>query len=749
MTRGRDIAGTGASPAGRIGALCVRRPVTAMIAWLAVIVPLSLAGVGVEGRLQSLAMTMTTSPSGEVLVRQQQAFGPRNLAVVALAGPPGRLAAERDRLTRRLRRDGIVLAGPVMTGRDGAWMLVAQMRGSDSLLTRRTTPALRRTVDATVRPPVRAYMTGYVDAGSVLIERSIDDIRRFELIAAPLLLIVLLAVFRTPLGAAMPLLIGLTTIGACGGALALLDRLMAVDVFAFSIASMMGLALGVDYALVIVSRFREERGAGSPVAAAAAATAAAAGETVLTAGAILFGGGAAIALIVPGAVIGSAAIGLMLAALFSVLGAIVVLPAMLRLTGHLLDRWPLLGRPPRPGHGRFAARVARPLSRPVLWNMAALALLLPLAYLGLRMPTGPSGYAEIPKDSVQATDARAAAALFGWRFHPYQVLLEVPGGRHITDPDVLTRLEAWQDRMSADPQVRAVFGPGTIAARTRQFARRGLPATTSGALLLAAIRAGPPAIRDQVGTSLNLDRGGNAALVTIFGTRSAVRAGDPLRAIVERRARELARATGGRAGVTGPAAVVQDFETGLQRALPRLLIALALLTFAALLVILRSWPHALIAVALNALTTAATCGGLALLFGGADPLLGGGGYIDLLPAIAIIGVVFALSIDYTLFLLMRMHEHFRDSGDPERAISEGLRTTASVITGAAVMMLGVFLAFSTSSLIHLVQTGLGLAIAVAIDASIIRLVLLPSALRMLGDRGWSRARATGPIATRR
>lgn len=717
----------------------MRRPILALLCWLIVIVPLSIAGIGIDGRLQSLAMTMTDSPSGKVIVRESRAFGPRNLAVVVLAGPRERLPGTRDRLVRRLRQDDVVLSGPLMTGRDGAWMLVAQMRGSDSTLTRTTMPAVRRTVAATVEPPVRAHITGYVDAGSVLIERSVQDIRRFELIAAPLLLIVLLAVFRTPLAALMPLLIGLTTIGACGGALALLDRVMDVDVFAFSIASMMGLALGVDYALLIVSRFREERGDGAGIATAAATTAAEAGETVLTAGTILFGGGAAIALIVPGAVIESAAIGLMLAAVFSVIGAVVVLPALLRLTGHRLDRLPLFGREHRPGRGRFATLIARPLRRPLLWNLAALALLLPLAYLGLGMPTGPSGFAEIPKDTIQARDAKASAALFGWRFHPYQVLLEVGGGRHVTDPDVLAELAPWQRRMASEPGVAAVFGPGQIAGRVARIAPNGLPAKTSGALVLAAIRASPQPLRDSAGTSLNIDRGGNAALITIFGTRSAVRAGDPLRTTIERRARELARATGGQAGVAGPAAVVQDFETQLQRALPRLLIALALLTLAALVLILRSWPHALVAVALNALTTAATCGGLALLFGGENPPLGGGGYVDLLPAIAIIGVVFALSIDYTLFLLMRMHEHHRRSGDPALAISEGLRTTAGVITGAAAMMLGVFLAFATSSLIHLVQTGLGLAIAVLIDASVIRLILLPTALRLLGDRGWREA----------
>ena len=158
----------------------MRRPVLALLCWLAVIVPLSIAGIGIDGRLQSLAMTMEQSPSGKVIVRETQAFGPRNLAVIALAGPRGQLPGTRDRLAQRLRRDDVVLVGPLMTGRGGAWMLVAQMRGSDSTLTRTTMPAVRRTVAATVEPPVRAYITGYVDAGSVLIERSVKDIRRFE-----------------------------------------------------------------------------------------------------------------------------------------------------------------------------------------------------------------------------------------------------------------------------------------------------------------------------------------------------------------------------------------------------------------------------------------------------------------------------------------------------------------------------------------------------------------------------------------
>lgn len=249
------------------------------------------------------------------------------------------------------------------------------------------------------------------------------------------------------------------------------------------------------------------------------------------------------------------------------------------------------------------------------------------------------------------------------------------------------------------------------------------------------IDAAPTAEREAAGAVINLERGSNAALLTVFGKGRTIRWGHPLRAVLEREAARLGPAVGGTALVGGSAAVVGDYEHKAGRALPVIIVALSLISLLALTLILRSFWHSLVAVILNLITTGATFGLLAFAYGGENPPLGGGGYVDVIPVIAIFAIVFALSIDYTLFLLMRMHEHFRAHGDPDVAISDGLRTTAGVVTGAAAVMIGVFLAFATSKQVNLQQTGLGLAIAVLLDATLVRLVLLPSGLRLLGHRG--------------
>jgi RND superfamily putative drug exporter len=261
-------------------------------------------------------------------------------------------------------------------------------------------------------------------------------------------------------------------------------------------------------------------------------------------------------------------------------------------------------------------------------------------------------------------------------------------------------------------------------------------ATRSGYMTLALIDTGDRSQSEALSTSLNVDRGGNAAVITIFGRGNTIVWGHPLRDVLEREADSLARQIDGNAYVGGAAGVLQDFDHLTSQRMIVLITLVALITWLALTFVLRTRILATIAVVLNLLTVGATFGVLVLCFQGSSPLLGGGGYIDSISLGGIFAIVFALSIDYALFLLLRMREGHDLLGSSEAAVAYGLRTTAGVVTGAATVMIGVFAAFSSAQMINLRQLGVGLVVAVLLDATLVRLVLLPTAIRLFGERAW-------------
>lgn len=210
-----------------------------------------------------------------------------------------------------------------------------------------------------------------------------------------------------------------------------------------------------------------------------------------------------------------------------------------------------------------------------------------------------------------------------------------------------------------------------------------------------------------------------------------------LRDTLSDRAAELAASTNAATAVGGPAAQLTDYDRETSSRLPLLIAALALVTYLVLVPVFRSLLLPAVAVALNLITVAASFGALAFLFGGEAPLLGGPGYVDAVAISAVYTVIFGLSLDYEVFLISRMREGWLRSGDTGAAIAYGLERTASVVTGAAAIMTGVFLAFALTEVANTRQFGVGLAIAVILDATVVRLVLLPACMRLIDDRCWS------------
>ncbi|MEA2127699.1 MAG: putative drug exporter of the superfamily, partial [Solirubrobacteraceae bacterium] len=255
----------------------------------------------------------------------------------------------------------------------------------------------------------------------------------------------------------------------------------------------------------------------------------------------------------------------------------------------------------------------------------------------------------------------------------------------------------------------------------------------SGYFLLAALDSG----NADTPFGVNVDKGGQGARIVVIPRYPAADPGT--QALYERlraTSAQLGHDLGAESAVGGPAAVLSDYDAVSASRLPLIVIVLTLVTALLLAVLLRSIVVPCIGVVLNLLAVGATLGLLALLFQGASPLLGGPGQIDAVAVVAIFGVVFALSIDYQVFIVSRVREEWLRTGDAARAVEVGLTRTARVVTGAALSMLGVFLAFGLADVASLRQFGVGLAIAVVIDATLVRLVLLPAAVRFAGDWAW-------------
>jgi RND superfamily putative drug exporter len=254
----------------------------------------------------------------------------------------------------------------------------------------------------------------------------------------------------------------------------------------------------------------------------------------------------------------------------------------------------------------------------------------------------------------------------------------------------------------------------------------------SGYFLLAALESGKDA---PIG--VNVDHGGQGARIVVVPRYPA---SDPRTKALYERLRDtsvqLGRSLGADSAVGGPAALLDDYDSVASSRLPIIVIVLTLVTALLLGILLRSIVVPIVGVVLNLLAVGATLGLLALLFQGANPLFGGPGEIDAVAVTAIFGVVFALSIDYQVFILSRVREEWLRHGDEERALHVGLTRTARVVTGAALSMLGVFIAFGLADVASLRQFGVGLAIAVIIDATLVRLVMLPAALLFAGEWTW-------------
>jgi RND superfamily putative drug exporter len=517
----------------------------------AVLAVLAAIGTGVQDKLDPTTLDVpgTKSFEGNALLREH--FGDTAPFAILLQGPKAAIDRQGPELIRALRENPEVGTlspwdrGNVSQLRPGPRraLILADFHVDVKTAVNDTVPELEAVLDRQVHPPVRATQTSYASISRALQEVSISASERGELLALPFLLVVLLLVFRSPIAAAIPLAFGAITVFASRGILYFLTNWFDIDAFALTVCTMMGLALGVDYALLMVSRFREELAAGTERREAARITRRTAGRTTAFAGSTLLVSMIVAMFIVPGPLLASLAGTVVMVVILSVVVATLVGPALLSLIGPNIDRW-RVGSAPVEGDSRLMRMVSAALARPAAVAALIGAVILVLAAPALALKTGPPSPEQLSRDNAAREDAELIAkqATPGYEA-PFSIVV-ANGEGPITDAKNLATLTRFQRELAKIPGVQVVIGPGQVAARTEPLRERG------NALFAADGEVGAVKQLGRLGRSLKVAAGGVSQLRGGIAEASdgagllaqgSDRAGEGARLI----ANGLARATGG------------------------------------------------------------------------------------------------------------------------------------------------------------------------------------------------------------
>jgi uncharacterized membrane protein YdfJ with MMPL/SSD domain len=544
-------------------------------------------------------------------------------------------------------------------------------------------------------------ITGSLTADADFEKLSGEDLQKGEMyIGLPAALIILVLVFGAVAAGLIPVLIGLLSIVIAVALTALVGQAFEVSFFVVNMITAMGLALGIDYALFIVSRYREERERGLEQSEAIVASGATASRAVLFSGMAfvlaMFG-----MVLVPDTILRSLALGAILVGIVSVFAALTLLPAMLSVLGDRVNALPIpvVGRraiKSAGSEGRFwSALVHRVMRRPLLSLVAATALLLAAAVPVLSIDTGFSGLSTLPDRFASKQGFDALNRDFpGVGVDPAQIVIQ----GDVSSGPVRSAIE----QVKASLAEQDAFGPATQAA------------SDDGDLVVLSV-------------PIAGDADGPEAISAIRQLRSDVipqAFGDLDTTVL----------------VGGTTAESVDYFGIVGRWLPIVFAFVLGLSFVLLTVAFRSIVIPAVAIALNLLSVGAAYGLLVLVFqkGVGNELFGfqQGDTIEAWVPLFLFSVLFGLSMDYQVFLLSRIKERFGQTGDTAGSIAFGVASTARLITGAALIIIAVFGGFAAGDLVMFQQMGFGVAVALLVDATIVRSVLVPSSMKLLGERNW-------------
>jgi RND superfamily putative drug exporter len=650
-------------------------------------------GPGESGRMQKILDQSFKQPAGESVLIQSSSSRVADPAFTSavrdvVAG------ASKVAVVQNIRR------GPV--SKDGHSALIQfDVRGDRTKAADKIKPVLDSV--AAVQQAHPGFVIGEFGLASAQkgVETAYgDDLGKAGKLSLPVTLIILLITFGALVAAGIPLLLGLTAVAATFGLIALPSHLVPVAMEAYAMVLLIGLAVGIDYSMFYLKRERQERAAGRSREAALATAAATSGRSVLISGVTVITAMAGMFL-TGDQTFESLAFATILVVAVAVLGSLTVLPAVLSRLGDKVDRLrvPFIGRRRRPDGegGIWGAIVDRVLRRPALSAALAAGFLLALAAPALQLHLAPQGTESFPQSLAVIKTYHRMQQAFPGKALPANVVVKAPD---VTAPAVHAAIGQLERRAIASgrmfrPITVDVNRTGTVADVTIPIAGNGTDAASKAAFHLLRGTIVP----ETVGAVPNTE-----------------------------------------SGVTGTTAGWQDSADKLKSDLLPVIAFVLLLAFALMLLAFRSVVIAAKAIVLNLLSVGAAYGVLVLVFqhGVGKNLIGASSAngIEVVVPLLLFVILFGLSMDYHVFIISRIRETFDRGANVDDAVSHGIKSTAGVVTSAAIVMVCVFSIFATLSTPFFKQFGIGLAAAILIDATIVRAVLLPASMKLLGDWNW-------------
>jgi putative drug exporter of the RND superfamily len=580
------------------------------------------------------------------------------------------------------------------------------------------------TVKVTGRAPLD------VDVRSISAQDSADAEKRL----LPLTLLILVLAFGALVSAVLPVVIGILTIAVALAIIGVVARYTPMSVFVLNLTTMIGLGVGIDYSLLVVTRFREELSKGLSRTAAAVATLRTAGAAVVTSGLTVVVGFAAL-LFTPVIETQSVGIGGLIVVAAAVLLSTTLLPALLAVLGRNIDRPRWLSRRLAWYHSpllweKWARSLGRHPKRALTFGGLIIAIItLPTFWMRIGLPA--RGWWPAATESGQGVvtlERMGAAGVI----QPIRLVIQVPEGKTAVSSASLRGIRILSDSLRADPRIADV---------------KSLVDVVPGQSLLAysLLYSDLPSARAEYGAFLDayLSNDGRTTLIDIIPSdTTSLLSGMGLvhrvRDLVARPPRQLRGATFATGGYL---AASVDFQYNLMENFPWIIVAILGVTALMLAIAFKSVLVPLKAVIMNSLSVSATFGVIVLVFqeGWGGELLhldGASEAIFVVVPVLVFAIVFGLSMDYEVFLLARIKEAFDRTGKNDAATMEGLSATASTITSAALIMIVVFGAFAFSRVLMVQFIGFGLALAVFLDATLIRMVLVPAFMHMMGRWNW-------------
>ncbi len=700
--------------AARMGRWSAHHRKTAIFGWLAFVVVAfvlgnmtgqktidpATAGPGESGRMDKILDAGFKQPAGESVLIQSDSLTTDDpafrSAVEDVVGTVSRLAVVTN------VRSPLDPANQGQISKDGRSALVDfQIRGDSDDAAKKVDPIVAA-VDSTkaAHPGLFIGQFGYASADKQLSGVGKKDLKKAGLFSVPITLIILVVAFGALVAAGIPLLLALTAVFATLGIVAASSHALPVSDAVGAIVLLIGLAVGVDYSMFYLKREREERAAGRSEQAALEAAAATSGRSVLISGLTVMVAMAGMFLTGDK---GFASFGLatMIVVAVAMLGSLTVLPALLSWLGDRVDRLhvPFVGRLRRDdGEGRiWGAIIDRVLRRPALSAAVATGALVALALPALHMHTVIPGPDTFPQDLPAIQTYNRIQAAFPGTEIPANVVVKA---ENVNAPEVKAAITRMEDAALATGQLYRPISIDVNEDATIANIAIAIDGEGTDEASVAALRT----LREDV-------------LPDTIGTLPDVEY-----------------------GVTGFTAGSTDFNDLMKSVAPRVFVFVLLFAFLLMLVAFRSLVIAAKAIVLNLLSVAAAYGAIVLVFqhGWGRGLLGfesTAGVVAFLPILLFV-ILFGLSMDYHVFILSRIRETFDRGATNDEAISHGIKSTAGVVTSAAIVMVAVFSIFATLSMMELKQFGVGLAVAVLLDATLVRGVLLPASMKLLGDWNW-------------